>query len=395
MFYKKWAQKLLGEDRAYVDPYTPDEVQKFREQAQKDKKAFLYRNHRPNNLNTKWDGSRPLRFKSDPKSYIWTDVIMGKRSAGPEIIDDLIIMKSGGFPTYNFAHIVDDYEMKISHVIRGQEFLSSTPNYLNISEALGIELPKIASVPPIMNQAGGRKLSKRDGARDALQYIEWGIPVPAFLNFLATLGWNDGTEQEIFTINELIKKFSLDRVQSSGAKFDERRLLWISGLHIRDLMSLDELYAEADKYWPDSASSASNQYRRQVLKIIRERLKFYSEIPELSGFFFEDLPLDHQLISNHKQLKKLPDNELSRILEKAKKSINKISNWKTTEIQETLNDLLERLDQKPVVLFSLIRIAITQSPASPGLAETIMVLGKEKVLKRINNQLSVFAGNKH
>jgi len=160
--YKKWATKLIESGRAYVDPYSPEEVQAFREQAQREKRAFLYRHHRPEHLDLDWDGTKPLRFKSEPKNYTWTDAVMGKRTTGPEVIDDFILVKSDGFPTYNFAHIVDDAEMEISHIIRGQEFLASTPNYLNLYEALGIEAPIIASVPPIMNEAGNKKLSKRD-----------------------------------------------------------------------------------------------------------------------------------------------------------------------------------------------------------------------------------------
>jgi glutamyl/glutaminyl-tRNA synthetase len=143
--YKKWAQKLIDNGRAYADPYAAAEVQAFREQAQKAKKPFLYRNHRPANP-PKWDGGQPLRFKSDPKKYSWHDEVMGDLSTGPEVIDDIIIIKSDGYPTYNFAHIIDGYEMKISHIIRGQEFLASVPNYLNIYEALDIERPIIATV---------------------------------------------------------------------------------------------------------------------------------------------------------------------------------------------------------------------------------------------------------
>src|SRR6185312_1565478 len=128
--YKKWAEKLIEQARAYADPYTPEEVQAFREEAAKNKQPFLYRNHRPDNP-PEWDGSQPLRFKSDPKDYQWHDLVMGDLSTGPEVIDDFILIKSDSYPTYNFAHIIDDHEMEISHVIRGQEFLASIPNYLN------------------------------------------------------------------------------------------------------------------------------------------------------------------------------------------------------------------------------------------------------------------------
>ena len=384
--YKKWAQRLIEKGRAYVDPYTPQEVQEFREQAQAEKKAFLYRNHRPENQVTDWDGTKPLRFRSNPIDYNWTDAIMGRMHAGKEVIDDFVLMKSDGFPTYNFAHIVDDAEMRITHIIRGQEFLASTPNYLNLYEALEITPPIIASVPPIMNEAGNKKLSKRDGAKDSLEYIKEGIPIPAFINFIASLGWNDGTEQEIFTIPELVNKFSLERVQNSGARFDERRLLWMSGSHIR-AMNIDALYDQTAGYWPNVSEKYDGTYKKSVLSLIQERLKFYSEIPDLTIFFFEDLPVNESLINSHKQLKKLDKEELGELLRACQGALNDTMNWSTESIQASLNELLESTGQKPAVLFSLVRIATTQAPASPALADTLDLLGKERSLKRISTQI--------
>ena len=155
--YKQWAQKLIEKGRAYADPYTPEQVQEFRQQAQANKQPFLYRNHRPDNPPA-WDGSTPLRFKSDPKAYSWHDEVMGDLSTGPEVIDDFVLIKSDGYPTDNFAHIVDDADMQISHVMRGQEFLASTPNYLNLYEALSIEPPKLVTLPHIMAEQGHKKL---------------------------------------------------------------------------------------------------------------------------------------------------------------------------------------------------------------------------------------------
>jgi len=230
--YKEWAQVLIDSGRAYADPYTAEEVQGFREQAQKDKKPFLYRNHRPENPPA-WDGTTPLRFKSEPQDYQWKDAVMGDLHAGAEAIDDFILVKSDGFPTYNFAHMVDDHDMAITHVIRGQEFISSMPNYLNLYEALGFERPILATMPHILNEQGNKKLSKRDGAKDVLDYLRDGYLVEAMINFIASLGWNDGTTQEIFSREELIEKFSLERVQKAGARFDEQRLHWMNGAWIR------------------------------------------------------------------------------------------------------------------------------------------------------------------
>jgi glutamyl-tRNA synthetase len=382
--YKKWAQKLIDAGRAYADPYTPEEVQAFREQARDSKKPFLYRNHRPENPPA-WDGTKPLRFKSEPKEYSWHDEVMGDLHTPPEVIDDFILIKSDGYPTYNFAHIVDDAQMEISHIIRGQEFIASQPNYLNLYEALEIEPPKIATVPHILGPDGKKKLSKRDGAKDVLDYIKQGFLPEALVSFIATLGWNDGTEQEVFTREELIEKFSLNRVQKSGAKFDEQRLTWINGHFIRE-MNLDELYEKVKDFWPEEAKNVDEEYKKSVLALVQERLKYFAELPELTRFFFTDLPVDSILIENNKQLSKFSHEELKQLLETAKSSLEQ-SDFNFDDLTKKLNDLLEETSQKPGVLFSLIRIATTQAPASPGLAETLNVLGKEVCLRRISQQI--------
>lgn len=378
--YKRWAQKLIDAGRAYADPYTSEEVQKFREQAQKEKRPFLYRNHRPENPPT-WDGSTPLRFKSDPKNHSWNDKVMGDLSTGPEVVDDFVLIKSDGFPTYNFSHIVDDSEMEITHIIRGQEFLASMPNYLNLYEALGIKPPVFATVPHIMNEQGNKKLSKRDGAKDVLDYTREGYLPEGLVSFIATLGWNDGTEQEVFTLGELIEKFDLSRVQRSGARFEPRQLQWVNGHFIREL-PLDELYKKAKDFWSEEAKDSEEPYKKQVLALIQERLKFLAELPDLTRFFFVDLPADVSLIATHKQLKKLDKEELLSMLKQATESLRE-SNFSAEDLQEHLNKLLEKTGQKPAVLFSLIRIVTTWSPSSPGLAESLAVLGKEKTVQRL------------
>jgi glutamyl-tRNA synthetase len=382
--YKEWANKLVQSGRAYADPFAPEEVQAFREEAIKNKQPFLYRNHRPESPPT-WDGTKPLRFKSEPTDYAWQDAVMGEMKSGPEVIDDFVLMKSDGYPTYNFAHIIDDFEMKISHVLRGQEFLSSIPNYLNLYEALGIDRPVLATLPHILAPSGQKKLSKRDGSKDVLDYIKEGYLAEALISFIATMGWNDGTEQEIYTRDELIQKFSLDRVQRSGARFDEARLNWINGNLIRQL-PLDKLYEKVKDFWPEQASNYDNEYKMRVLSVVQERLKFFSELPELTLFFFTDLPINPESISNNKQLKKLLNPELIDLLTKARETLEQ-SNFEKADLDECLNKLLEQTGQKPAVLLSLIRIATTQAPASPGLSDSLAVLGKELSLKRINSQI--------
>lgn len=383
--YKRWAQKLIDSGRAYADPYSPEEIQAFRDAAQAEKRAFLYRDHRPENPPT-WDGTTPLRFKSEPKAYDWHDEVMGDLHTGPEVIDDIILIKSDGYPTYNFAHIVDDAEMKISHIIRGQEFISSMPNYLNLYEALGLERPIFAHMPHILNEQGNKKLGKRDGAKDVLDYIRDGYLPETMVSFIATLGWNDGTEQEIFTMNELVEKFSLSRVQKSGARFDEKRLLWMNGNFIREL-SLDELTDRIEYFWSESAKKHPESYKKQVLALVQDRLKTLKDLPLLTSYFFEEPARNLELIESNKQLAKLTAEEQASLIRQAKQALEALEDWSGDSIQTALNTLLETTGEKPGVLFSLIRIVTTWAPFSPQLNDTLALIGKERTVARLEQFL--------
>jgi glutamyl-tRNA synthetase len=380
--YQAWAQKLIDKGLAYADPYTPEEVEAFREQAKREKRAFLYRDHRPENPPV-WDGSMPLRFKvPEIKRYEWHDEVMGDLSAGPEALDDFILIKSDGLPTYNFAHIVDDADMQVTHVIRGLEYIPSMPKYLSLYDALELPWPIFAHLPHILAADGKKKLGKRDGAKSVTEYRDEGILPEAMLNFLASMGWNDGTEQEVFTLQELVEKFSLDRVQRSGARFDEQRLLWLNGQHIR-LLSLDDLYQRVTPFWPESARNADEAAKKQVLALVQDRLKTLADLPVLTSYFFEEPAPDWQMITSNKQLAKLENQEVAQLLEAAKAALE-ASAFDPESLQETLNGLLETTGQKPGILFSLIRLAVSWAPFSPALNDTLAVLGKDTVVRRLS-----------
>lgn len=382
--YNEWARKLIKDGRAYADPFTKDQLEKLRDQAKLNKKPFLFRDHRPENPPV-WDGKTPLRFKSEPKSYSWTDLVMGKLSAGPESIDDFIIIKSDGFPTYNFAHIVDDHLMEITHVIRSQEFLPSVPKFLNLYDALNIDPPQFATPPPVLNPDNNRKLSKREGAKQVLDYKKMGILPDAMVNAIVSLGWNDGTTDEFYTREQLIDKFNLSRVQKGGAHFSEDRLFWISGHYIRAL-SDEQLYSLAKDYLPKSSESYDEKYKTAVLGLIKERLKYFDEIKDLSNFFFEDLDFDISLIKNNNVLSRIENTKISQLLITSREALAS-SNFEVASLTETLNNLLTKTSESPKVLFSLIRIATTNAPASPGLADTLSLLGRDKSLSRIDSFL--------
>ena len=388
--YLNWAKKMIKKGLAYADPYSPEEVQAFRDQAKTEKRAFLYRDHRPENP-PEWQLGMPLRFKTpEIKRYTWQDAVMGELSAGSEALDDFILIKADGLPTYNFAHIIDDYEMKVTHVIRGAEYVASTPKYLSLYEALEITPPILAHVPHILAPSGNKKLGKRDGAKSVTEYRDEGILPEAMLNFLAQLGWNDGTDQDIYTLDELIEKFSLDRVQKSGAKFDEQRLIWLNGQWIRRI-SLDDLYARVNDgdFWPHSAHNADETYKHQVLALAQDRLKTLTDLPQLTSYFFEEPKIDKTLISNNKQLKKLTDDERQQLLNQAHNNLSYITDWTSDDIQSTLNQLLAKTGQKPGILFSLIRIATTWAPFSPQLNDTLALIGKQKTLDRLKNAIDM------
>ena len=379
--YRQWAQKLIDAGRAYADPYTADEIQAFRDQATAHKQAFLYRHYRPDNPPA-WDGTQPLRFKTEPKEYHYHDEVMGDITTNAEVVDDFILIKSDGYPTYNFSHIVDDAEMQVTHVIRGQEFISSMPNYLALYDALGLNHPVFAHMPHILNEQGNKKLGKRDGAKDVLDYIRDGYLPETLDSFIATMGWNDGTEQEVFTMDELITKFSLDRVQRSGARFDEKRLLWMNGHFVREL-PLDELINRAEYFWPESAKKHPEDYKRRVLALAQDRLKTLKDLPMLTSYFFETPTPQPQLILDNKQLKKLSASEINNLLEQVKTSFEACDDWQPDALQVRLNQLLEQTSQSPAVLFSLVRIVTTWAPFSPQLNDTLSLLGRDRTLDRL------------
>lgn len=384
--YHAYAKKLIESGRAYADPTPPEQIEEYRKECNTKKIPFLYRNYRPENP-PEWQPGIPLRFKADPKSYAWHDEVMGDMHAGPEVLDDIILIKKDGFPTYNFAHIVDDAEMGVTHVMRGVEYLSSTPNYLALYEALNIPRPKLVSLPHILAPNSNKKLGKRDGAKSVTEYREDGVLPEAMLNYLACLGWNDGTEQEIYTKEELIAKFSLDRIQNSGAKYDEAKLLWMNGQWIRriyDELGAEALYARTMNFWPASAADHSDEYKLKVLSIIYDRLKTLSDLREMTAYFFSDPKINTDALINNKYVKKLSESEIENLLKQTISKLSNLKEWSSDSLQDVLNELLQETNKKPAELFSLIRIAISFAPFSPALNLTLEVLGREISLARLN-----------
>lgn len=393
--YHKWGQKLIDAGRAYADPTDSETIQGYRDECNAKKVPYLYRNFRPENP-PEWKPGIPLRFKADPKPRKWHDEVMGDLEAGPEVQDDIILIKADGMPTYNFAHIVDDAEMGVTHVMRGVEYLSSTPNYLALYEALGLEVPKLVSLPHILAPTGNKKLGKRDGAKSATEYRADGVLPEAMLNYLACLGWNDGTEQEIYTKDELIDRFSLDKIQNSGARYDETKLLWMNGQWIRriaDEQGIDALYTRTEGFWPEAAAPYDDEYKKKVLAIIYDRLKTLSDLRDMTTYFFENPEVNLEMITGNKFLKKFSEEELSDMLMQTSRKLEQLSDWNADAIQAALNELLEETGKKPAELFSVIRIALSFAPFSPALHLTMNVLGKNLTLARLQTAVTALENN--
>ena len=384
--YIKWAKKLIDSGRAYAEPTPSEKIDEYRRECNEKKIPFLYRNFRPENP-PKWEPGMPIRLKTIPKSYDWHDEVMGDMHTGPEVLDDIILIKKDGYPTYNFAHIVDDAEMGVTHVMRGVEYLSSTPNYLALYEALELPRPFLVSLPHILAPTGNKKLGKRDGAKSVTEYRDDGVLPEAMLNYLACLGWNDGSEQEIYTKDELIEKFSINRIQNSGARYDETKLLWMNGQWIRrifDEQGARALYDRTVNFWPEEAGAYPEDYRVKVLSIIYDRLKTLSDLKTMTNYFFVEPKVDVNTIIQNKFLKKMSEAEIENLL---KTTINKLSGlkeWTEDSLQNALNELLVETGKKPAELFSLIRIAVSFAPFSPELNLTLAVLGRDVSLARLN-----------
>lgn len=272
--YRSYAEKLIATGHAYPDPYSEEELEAFREKAAAEKRPFLFRDHRPADI-AAWDGTKPLRFRAPRVArYEWDDLVRGHLSAGEEAIDDFILIKSDGYPTYNFAHIVDDILMGVTHVMRGEEFISSTPKFLSLYEALGAMPPAFVTMPVILGPDGKKKLSKRDGAKDILDYRAEGYLPEAMMNYLALLGWNPGTEQEFFSPHELIETFDLSRIQTSGASFDETKLRSINQYWLRAIPD--------EEFIARGALAASDAGRLQkAVPLLKERAQTFKEARDM------------------------------------------------------------------------------------------------------------------
>lgn len=381
--YKKYAQILIDKGYAYPDPYSEEAVALFRTKAQEEKRAFLYRDHRPDIVEA-WDGTKPLRFKvPEIKSYTWTDAVRGELTAGEEALDDFILIKSDGYPTYNFAHIIDDLEMGVTHIMRADEFIASTPKFLSLYDALGVTPPVFVTLPPILGEGGNKKLGKRDGAKDILEYREEGYLPEALVNFLAFLGWNPGGEQEIMTMEEIIEQFSIERIHKSGAMFNEEKLLWMNKEHIRKQSEEDQL-----KSVKNYMSSYSDEMLQKLLPVIIDRISNYGELASIEQSEFRFF-ISKPTVEKEKIVWK--DDDEGKTLMQLEKLQELLSTADFSSVESIRAAIMPYAEEagKGSVLWPL-RMSLSGQERSVDPFTICYVLGKEEVLSRLETACHSF-----
>lgn len=309
------------------------------------------------------------KFKVEKAKLIkWADVVHGDVEFSSDVIEDLVIVKSDKFPTYHFASVVDDHQMQISHVIRGDEWISSTPKHLLLYEAFGWNPPMFAHIPPILGESR-KKLSKREGAKSTLEYIDEGYLPEALVNFLALLGWSPKGDRELFTLDELVAEFSLDRLNKNSPIFNLEKLNWFNKKYLQKIAALDLL--EAIKNRSQKAKSISDEKLTKILELVRERITTLADFDSVAAIFFE------------KGREKPPEKSKCQ---NAKAAIESISLWTEQSITSALDQWIEKNNLEPSDFKNTLRLAIF-ADNTPPIYQSIAVLTKEQVLRRIDDAL--------
>jgi glutamyl-tRNA synthetase len=313
------------------------------------------------------DGAIRIRMP-DEGVVGWDDAVKGRIEFPAAELEDMVVLRSDGRPVYNFASPVDDWVDGITHVIRGDDHVSNTPKQIVVLQALGAELPVYAHVPNVFGE-DGRKLSKRHGAVSVDEFRAGGYIAPALMNFLALLGWAPDGETTIMSCDELVERFSLDRVGVSPATFDYAKLDWMNGVYLRALSPQE--YADAlVTYLRERGIEWDEERVRAAAPLVQEKIGRLGEFPDFARFLFEEVEPDPALLD-------------ARLLDEAVAQLEPLEPWTTEAIEEALKALCERLGEKPRTVFLPIRVAVTGSKISPGLYESLELLGKDVSLDRL------------
>lgn len=401
--YLKAADELLAKGLAYKCYCTPERLEKMREEQQAKKLPPKYDRYclgKPDQ-----EGIFVIRQLIPDEEIVFTDLVRGEVRFHGKDIDDQVLVKSDGFPTYHLANVVDDHDMKISHVIRGEEWLPSTPKHLWLYRAFGWEAPVFSHLPLLLN-ADKSKLSKRQGDVAAEDYIKKGYLKEAMINFIAFLGWNPGTEKELFTMPELIKEFSIERVQKAGAVFNLEKLDWLNGLYIREKSSLEiatlilPRLRESDWFKNTAYRDLSEEDLQKdesveannLLKFTSStqmRMKTLNDGPEmLKPFLLENFEYNLELF-NHEKMK--VDQKMAlEALKNAVPVLEDLQDFSDEEkIKEAFSKAIEKMGVKNGQMLWPVRVALSNEQFSPGTFEMVKLLGQDTSLKRIRNAIDV------
>jgi glutamyl-tRNA synthetase len=312
-----------------------------------------------------------IRFRMpDEGTTAYDDVVLGRVEVANETIEDVVILRSDGRPTYNFASPVEDWIDGITHVIRGPDHISNTPKQIQILQALGAPIPVYAHVPNV-NGADGKKLSKRHGAVTVDEFRDAGYLPDTLVNFLALLGWAPDGETTIMSRDELVERFTLERVGASPATFDYAKLDWMNGIYLRALPP--DAYADTlVAYLRDRGVDWDEELVRRAAPLVQEKIARLGEFPDFAGFLFTDVELDPALLDGG-----------GPVIAEAGNALESVDPFEAEEIEAALRGLAERLDLSPRKAFQPIRVAVTGSKISPGLFESLELLGRERSLERL------------
>lgn len=394
--YREYLEKLLESGHAYYCFCTKEELDIEREDQQKNKLPPRYSEKcRGGDLaesKTKIEnGEKAVIRLKVPKNQeiVFDDLVRGQNKTNTKELADFVIGKNLDQALYNFTVAIDDHLMGITHVIRGEDHIPNTPKQILVYNAFGWDIPQFAHLPLILNQDKS-KLSKRKNKVSVDDYLAEGYLPEALINFLALLGWNTSDEKEIFSLEELVAAFSLDRVHKGGAVFDLEKLNWLNGYYLRNL-ELDELIEKITPYLERAGLNAETEALRKYVPLIHERIKLLSEAPELLRFMIIDEPNYEAELFLHKKMK--VDLEMAKLaIEKSLIVLEKIeeADWNQANLEEVLIALVKELGIKNGHLLWPLRVALTGEKFSPGVFEVANVLGKEKSLERLRGGLLKF-----
>ncbi len=387
--YREHLDVLVKHGHAYPCFCTPERLEQMRNDQQVKKQAPMYDRHclhlpkEESDMRIAAGEKHVFRMKMPhDRTITFSDDIRGSVSFEGKNVDDQVLLKSDGFPTYHLAHVIDDHLMDIDLVIRGEEWLPSLPKHLVLFEMLGWTPPQYAHVPLLLNKDKS-KLSKRQNSVSVEEYIDKGYLPEAMLNFLAMLGWNGGTTQEIFSIQDLIDQFSIDRVQKSGAIFDIEKLDWLQGQWMRKFTA-DE-FSKRIRPLVESVhpEAAQDTHFEKKAALIQERITFFHEAPDMLGYFYQDPAVTTELMASKKQ--KIEEKDLPMLLSTLEEILNAIpeNEW---HAEKMLNDVKAVLELKNLKLGQLLwplRAALTGREYSPGAVEVAEVLGKDTTMRRL------------